>query len=433
MAREETPRSGDFPTPRELQDHYEEAERRVLDHINEQVAAGDSIEEILGFIFRETKGILPCDRVGLALLEDGGRRVVAHVALAEYEPLLLLKGYSADLDTTSLGAVLAAKEPRIIPDLQRHALARPNSESTKLLLREGVRSSMACPLTVQDRVLGFLFRSSRYPNAYGEREVSLHLQMAARLGQAVEKAWRIEQLEATTRAYTEMLGFVAHELKSPLASMISEGRVLLGGYLGEIPPSQASHLGKIVRKAEYLLGLTREYLDLARIEGGHLGLRLDGEVDLEEEVLSPALELVEAQFAERGMRLEREGDLKISVQCDPGLLQVVATNLLGNAAKYGLQDGRAVLRAERDARGFSFSVWNEGPGFPESQKGHLFRRFSRLSSPDLLKRRGTGVGLYTSWYIAQLHGGHIVAESEEGAWARFTVTVPQPVPGGEAP
>lgn len=429
MASEDRPTpGGDFPRPQGLDDTYREAEARVLLHINDQVAAGESIDDILGFIFRETRGIMPCDRIGLALLEEGGRRVVAHVAVAEYAPLFLHKGYGADLEATSLGRVLRSGEPRIIADLERYALAKPHSEATRMLLREGVRSSMTCPLSVQGRPLGFLFRSSRYPGAYGEREVFLHRQMAARLGQAVEKAWRIQVLQATTRAYTEMLGFVAHELKSPLASIISEGRVLEQGYLGDLTDPQAKHVVKIVRKAEYLLGLTRDYLDLAHIESGNLALSPREGVDLEREVLSPALELVEAQYAEKGMRLEREGQAPAAVQCDPNLLQVVAANLLGNAAKYGHDGGRVVLASSGDGAGFTFSVWNEGPGFPEAQKRNLFRRFSRLQTPELLKRRGTGVGLYTSWFVVQLHGGRIAAESREGEWARFTVTVPQPIP-----
>jgi len=429
MARDDrdTP-GGDFPRPNGLEDHYRAREHEILSRINAQVAAGDSIDEILGFIFSETRGIMPCDRIGLALLEEGGRRVVAHVAVADYEPLFLQKGYSADLDHTSLNRVLRSGEPRIIRDLQAYGLAKPHSDSTRLLLREGVRSSMTCPLAVRGRQLGFLFRSSRFPGAYGEREVALHMQMAERLGQAVEKAWRIEQLQATTRAYTEMLGFVAHELKSPLASIITEGNVLYGGYLGDLAPPQASHVGKIVHKAEYLLGLTRDYLDLARIEGGSLELDPREGVNLESEVLAPALELVRAQYEEKKILLEREGEAPAGVQCDPGLLQIVATNLLGNAAKYGNEGGRAVLSCSGNGAGFGFSVWNEGPGFPAAQKGNLFRRFSRLRTPELMKRKGTGVGLYTSWYIVQAHGGRIGAESEEGHWARFRVEIPQPLP-----
>jgi hypothetical protein len=422
-----TQATGDFPRPEDLDARFRQGARAILDKINSQVAAGDSIEQILGFVFNETRGIMPCDRIGLALLEEGGRRAAAHVALASYAPLYLNKGYSADVETTSLGRVLKTGEPRIISNLEAYALAHPHSETTRLLLREGVRSSMTCPLLVNGRPLGFLFRSSRFPNAYSEREVALHLRMAERLGQAVEKAWRIEQLEATTKAYTQMLSFVAHELKNPLASIISEGRVMQEGYLGELSPKQGDMLGKMVRKAEYLLGLTRDYLDLARIESGELKLSPLQHVDIEKDVVALAEELVRPQIEERGMRLEREGSAPSEVECDPSLITIAVTNLLGNAAKYGNEGGRIVLGSSECAAGFRLWVFNEGPGFPESQKRDLFRRFSRLKTPELVKRRGTGVGLYNCWHIVQLHGGRIWAESVEGLWAKFTLEIPQPL------
>ncbi len=424
--------AGDFPRPGDLDARLKQGARVILDKINSQVAAGDSIEQILGFVFSETRGIMPCDRIGLALLEESGRRAAAHVALASYSPLYLNKGYSADVEATSLGRVLKTGEPRIIGDLETYALAHPHSETTRMLLREGVRSSMTCPLVVNGRPLGFLFRSSRFPNAYSDREVTLHLRMAERLGQAVEKAWRIEQLEATTRAYTQMLGFVAHELKNPLASIISEGRVMEEGYLGELSAKQEEMVGKMVRKAEYLLGLTRDYLDLARIESGDLKFLALQHVGMEKEVVSLAVELAKPQIEERGMTLEREGEAPAEVQCDPGLMTIVVTNLLANAAKYGKEGGRIVLGVEGSEAALRFWVFNEGPGFPDSQKGDLFRRFSRLRKAELMKQRGTGVGLYNCWHAVQLHGGRIWAESVEGAWAKFTVEIPQPLPASLA-
>ncbi len=423
-----TATTGDFPRPENLDARLRQGARAILDKINTQVAAGNSIEQILGFVFSETRGIMPCDRVGLALLEEGWRRAVAHVALASYSPLFLNKGYSADLETTSLSRVLKTGEPRIIGNLETYALAHPHSETTRLLLREGVRSSMTCPLVVNEKPLGFLFRSSRFPGAYSEREVALHLRMAERLGQAVEKAWRIEQLEAATRAYMEMLSFVAHEIKNPLASIISEGRVMLEGYLGDVPEKQSGMLEKMVRKAEYLHGLTRDYLDLARIESGGLRFSPLKRVNLEAEVIALAIELVHAQIDERRMRLEREGAAAPETECDPALMTIVVTNLLANAAKYGREEGRIVLSCGETPAGFRLSVFNDGPGFPESKKRDLFRRFSRLKTPELMKQRGTGVGLYNCWHIIQLHGGRIWAESEEGKWARFSLDIPQPLP-----
>jgi signal transduction histidine kinase len=71
-------------------------------------------------------------------------------------------------------------------------------------------------------------------------------------------------------------------------------------------------------------------------------------------------------------------------------------------------------------------VWNEGPGFPDADRPKLFRKFSRLDAPELNRRKGTGVGLYTSWRLVQLHGGRIDADSRPGEWAEFIVTLPQP-------
>jgi len=81
----------------------------------------------------------------------------------------------------------------------------------------------------------------------------------------------------------------------------------------------------------------------------------------------------------------------------------------------------------RDPDLLAVTVWNEGPGFPESERGKLFRKFSRLQVPELLRRKGSGVGLYTSWRIVNLHGGRISARSEPGAWAEFSFTIPQPL------
>jgi signal transduction histidine kinase len=422
----ERPRTIDFPRPGDLDENFTALERAALSEINSQVAAGNSLEEILNFIFEKAQAIIPCDRLGIAFLEDEGRRVVAHYAVSRYEPILLKKGYSAELEGSSLERVLKSGHPRVINDLAPYALAHPRSESTRLLLNEGIRSSMTCPLTVQDRRVGFLFFSSKYPNAYSEREISLHLQVAERLSQAVEKAYRIEQLEASKRAYMEMLGFVSHELKNPIASLITEGRLLGEGYLGDLSEKQADMVAKMVRKGEYLLNLTREYLDLSRLEEGKLEPSFQKDVDLETAVLEPALEVVLPQFEEGGIRLERElqGD-KVLADCDPDLLKVVAVNLLGNAAKYGDKGGRAAVGLRADGGTVRLSVWNEGPGFPPGEKVRLFRKFSRLKTPELLSRKGSGVGLYTSWWIVRQHAGRIWGESEHGSWARFTFEIPR--------
>jgi len=108
-------------------------------------------------------------------------------------------------------------------------------------------------------------------------------------------------------------------------------------------------------------------------------------------------------------------------------LLIAVVNLLGNAVKYGEQDGEIRVRIEAPADRVRVSVWNRGPGFPREERSKLFRKFSRLQTPELLKRKGTGVGLYTTWRVLQLHGGRVWARSELGQWAEFTFEIPQPL------
>ena len=185
----------------------------------------------------------------------------------------------------------------------------------------------------------------------------------------MEKAWRIERLTAANHAYTEMLGFVSHELKNPLASMVMDARILTGGYLGSMDPRHVEVVERMARKSGYLLGLLREYLDLARIESGELAVSIGPDVDLIGDVIEPAVEIVRSDIEEHGSRLTRDLPAgSFPVRCDPDLLKIVLVNLLGNAAKYGNPDGEIRVSARRDPGSFSVSVWNEGPGFPESEK-----------------------------------------------------------------
>ncbi|MEW6356470.1 MAG: GAF domain-containing sensor histidine kinase [Planctomycetota bacterium] len=403
-------------------------ERAILDKVNQKVAAAESLEQVVDFVFETTRPLCPCDRIGLAFVEEDGRRVTAHYAVADYEPILLRKPYSEDLNGSSLKEVIERGALRIINNLETYLKEHPKSVSTKLILKEGVRSSMTCPLSVDGRNVGLLFRSSRQPNAYDDHDVLMHQAIAERLSQAVEKARRIEQLQNALNDYFEMLGFVSHELKSPVASMVTNARVLLDGYVGELTEKQRARIEPMVRKGEYLLGLVREYLDLARMEGGNLEPKFTTVDDFVNDVVEPSIEIVLPQIEEKKMRLTRNlPDGPIRVECDPNLLKIVVVNLIGNAAKYGNDGGEIRVAVERNDMELNVAVWNEGPGFPPSARAKLFRKFSRIETPELMKRKGTGVGLYTSWRIIQLHGGRMAAESEEGSWAEFSFRIPQPI------
>ena len=400
-------------------------ERQVVEVVNRRIAAAESVEALVDFLFEATRDVCSCDRISLAFVEEGGRRLVSHYTRASYEPVLLKKGFSQDLQDSSLSEVIDRGTPRIIDDLEAYLDVHPRSGSTKLLREEGLRSSMTCPLTVEGRNVGVLFRSSRKPHAYDRGQLRLHRVIAERLSQAVEKAYRIEHLVEANNAYTEMLGFVSHELKSPVASLVMTSRMLAEGYYGPLEPKQHDKIGKIIAKGNYLLALVGEYLDLARIEAGQLEVKAVPVSDFVGQVVEPAVEIVRGNITGSRMNLTVTApDAPVLVECDPNLLKIVMVNLVGNAVKYGREGGEIRVTVATAGPRVTVSVWNEGPGFARSQRSKLFRKFSRLDDPELQKRKGTGVGLYTSWRIVNLHGGRIDAKSQHGEWAEFSVEIP---------
>ncbi len=403
---------------------FDEDESRILNHINRKIAAGISLKETIDFLFETIQPLVPCDRIGVSFIEEDGLRMILYHVTANYRPLSLDAGYGADLAGSSLNEIFNNGSVRIINDLECYYLENPSSESTKLLLEENILSNATCPLIVEERPVGLLFFSSKKKHAYSRKELEMHTAVSERLSQAVEKAYRIEQLTESINSYMDMLSFVTHELKSPLDSMITMGNTLLEGYLGEIPDRAGNTIQRIIKRADQLSDMVNQYLNLSRFETGTIKKNFS-ETDFIGDIANPAIETIEPQLQEKGMTLGRNYKENIdTVICDPALIKIVIVNLLGNAVKYGREKGAIQITISREEQSISCAIWNEGPGFPEKERKKLFRKFSRLESPELMKRKGTGIGLYTSWKIIKLHDGRIWGKSEEGKWAEFGFNIP---------
>ena len=232
------------------------------------------------------------------------------------------------------------------------------------------------------------------------------------------------ELSAINHNYMEMLGFVAHELKNPLASAVMSLHTVSDGYLGQITPAQKKSLGTVAQSLEYFQDMIKNYLDLSRLEKGELEVTRTY-IPLHARVVHPVLEGLEGELLSRKVLVEDRIPQGKVVYADANLLRIGYDNLLVNAIKYGLEGGTIVLDAREDAGSVILSVCNDGAGIPHDKLPLLFRKFSRLHCPEHAGKRGTGLGLYICREIIEKHGGSIWADSQMGEWVRFGFSLPR--------
>ena len=207
------------------------AEVKALGEITERVNTGVFFDEVLDHVFENFEKIIPYDRIGVALIEesDKGQSLVrAQWGRAKYENLALRKGYAAPLEGSSLRKITQSREPLIINNLEIHLEIHPHSKPTRLLVKEGIRSNLTCPLVVQDKVTGFIFFSSLQPYIYMDAHVELFSQIAGELALTLEKSRAYEDLYLRNEFIKKVFGhYVTNEVAEAVLS--SGGPLALGG------------------------------------------------------------------------------------------------------------------------------------------------------------------------------------------------------------
>ncbi len=178
---------------------------QALLDVSEAMSAENALDAALGQLHDGLAELLPFDRLGVALIDEDATTVRTVWARCAYGPTAIDVGFQARLADTSLGRVLASGEPRIINDLAAWLAGHPDSRSTRLLVEEGVRSSLTCPLVVGGRAVGFVFFSSRRVGAWSTRHGELFKLLAGQVAAIVERAQQYERLARERERSRELL------------------------------------------------------------------------------------------------------------------------------------------------------------------------------------------------------------------------------------
>jgi two-component system, NtrC family, sensor kinase len=215
--------------------------------------------------------------------------------------------------------------------------------------------------------------------------------------------------EALNKRYLDLISFVSHELKGILASTILNAYSVRDGFLGMVNFKQQKALDSITRNLDHLDATVKNFLNLSRIEKGDMDVNKKP-VLMREEIFNVTVDTFQKQIAEKEMEITINIPKEMSLVVDRDLIQIVANNLVSNAVKYGIKGGRIEISAIDNGDKVTISVYNDGRVLGEEERKLLFKRFSRLDSPETRKAKGTGLGLFISKEIVEKHGGTMFVE-----------------------
>lgn len=376
-----------------------------------------------GFVFLSTKWFVLS--LSVCMLCWLGVTAAVHPPASLFFPVINLSGTAAlatMMHMVRRRTNLRAERLRQANEQQQEALARA------LMVEEHHRRSLAESEASLEKALNDLQQAK---STLEDREQRL-AHMVDELTEAKEKA------EEASRLKSAMLANMSHEVRTPLTSITGFAEVM-----ADEADGQAEHFASLIHEnSQRLLETLGSVLRLSKLEAGKQTVRFE-KMDLVEEL--------HALITEQSERAEQAGvALRVEVDCDrcpchldPGAVQRILRNLVGNAIKFTEEGGEVVLRADRVTRAPSaqddeaaftharLEVEDTGAGMSKSFQEDMFKAFRQEAQTPRSGHEGSGLGLSITKQLVDLMDGEIAVESEKGEGTRFTIHLPR-VPEGAA-
>ncbi len=268
-----------------------------------------------------------------------------------------------------------------------------------------------------------------------ERLEAMVAERTAALEQQTQELTRAnERLQELDRIKSALLSSVSHELRTPLTSILGFAKLIRKDFRKhfqkhDLTPEEAQRGERIVdnlrivsRESERLTRLISEFLDLARIESGHMVWN-DQHLDPEQALLETA-QAASGLFENSPLTLRLQAAAPLpGIVMDPDKLRQVLLNLLHNAVKFTIE-GEVLLAVAAKDGSVVFSVRDTGLGIPPHALERIFDKFFKVEEDVRWSTSGAGLGLAICRQIVDHYGGRVEVESTPGQGSCFSVTLP---------
>lgn len=229
-----------------------------------------------------------------------------------------------------------------------------------------------------------------------------------------------ERLLAANRTKDEFLSGMSHEIRTPLNSIVGFADSLMQGYSGELNEKQQKYVSHILRGSEHLSSLVDDFLDLTAIEEKKIELARSN-FDVKEVLEDCAISLNNIHDSKIKLSVD---DSVSTIEADETRFRQIVLNLLGNAQKFSPSGETVTLSAVQREETTRITVEDNGPGIPEDSRREIFEKFYQANDSLAGKTQGSGLGLFISKQLCDLHGGELILDQNYRSGARFVFSLP---------
>jgi signal transduction histidine kinase len=389
-------------------------ELSIMQRIDRELNTSLDIQQVmaltLDWAMKQTRAVAG----SVSILTDEGLRIIATQGYGD--TVEGLQDRPIPTDRGIMGRVARTGQLSLVRDVRQDPDYRGVLGDT--------RSQLTMPIQHEQRVVGVINLESRELDGFSEDMIDFSARLIDHASIAIANARLYAQVAAANSAKSDLMSFVAHELKTPMTPIKGYADILLSGAVGPLTDPQKQFLAVIRNNIERMKTIVTDMNDSARIEAGKLRLDLSA-VDAKpiiDECVATARTLFDAK--RQTLTVEVPEALP-SIQADGVRFAQVLTNLLSNAHKYTPEGGLIALRTQVEGDRLHLCVQDNGIGIAPEDQAKLFQKFFRAE--DRLAREmapGTGLGLNIVKHLVELQGGSIWFESELRRGSTFHVTLP---------